>query len=475
MQKYFYPIFFCYLSFVASSQTTIKGIAPNYVGHTIEAYRVMDYFSDKLGLLASTTVNEDSTFQFQFANEQTQKVIIKSKNNKGFLFVQPNSSYDILFPEKDKYDPYRPSGNPVEVAFFNLDSTDINYKILGFQRWVDHFLGNNYYRKNLDATEFSEKLDRFKLNVEKAYSNDTSTYLKTHVRFTIAGLDNIQHAAERNRYEKHDFYIKNTPVQYNNEAYMLYIKSFYQNLMPRLSNATNEAVYEGILKSSPTIVMQALGTEYTLINLRIREMIMINALGEIYNSKDYPQTNILTILDSLSNRSLFAANSIIAKNITDRITELVPGGKAPDFVLIEKGKATKTIDSYAKKHLYIHFFDPESEKNAIELPLLIDQYNKYGEYVQFLTIYKEQKEYSEKAKERIAKLAWDNYAITPTNSLWKKFNIESFPQYSLIDATGYVVASPALAPTPNGQYETFISCAVGKRKTILKNASIETN
>ena len=109
----------------------------------------------------------------------------------------------------------------------------------------------------------------FKTNVEKAYKQDTSQFFKTFVRFTIAGLDNVNHSAERNRYEKHDFYIKHTPVQYHNDAYMSYVVKFYQEMIPRLSAATNEAVYTGVLKSSPTEVMKALGTEYTMINLRV--------------------------------------------------------------------------------------------------------------------------------------------------------------------------------------------------------------
>jgi hypothetical protein len=112
---------------------------------------------------------------------------------------------------------------------------------------------------------------------------------------------------------------------------MSYISDFYQNLIPRLSNEVNQSVYEGVLKSSPTLVMHALGGDYTLINLRIRELVMIKALSEVYNSSDFPQTNVATILDSLSNKCLFQANQEIAKNLYHRVTALVPGGKAPEI------------------------------------------------------------------------------------------------------------------------------------------------
>jgi hypothetical protein len=271
----------------------------------------------------------------------------------------------------------------------------------------------------------------------------------------MASLENIQHAAERNRYEKHDFYIKFSPVAYRNDAYMNYIRDFYQNLMPRLSNKTNEQVYDGILHSSPTMIMNALGTEYTLINVRIREMIMAKALSEVYHSGDYPQTNILTILDSVENHSLFEANGLIAKNLKDRLTELVPGGKAPNLFLSDGSGTNKTLMDYKGKHLYIHFFDPSSLENRKDLGLLKEMYKRYNNYVQFVTVYPNDKTVDEESAKELESITWDVYGLSDENSIWKNYRVKTFPQYVLIDAAGYIVQSPALAPTPNGQYQTI--------------------
>jgi hypothetical protein len=233
------------------SIVTIKGFAPAYLGKTVELFAIEDYFSRKESLIASSMVLEDSTFSLSFYNEKTQKVILKSNKNTTYLYIQPSGSYEVFLPEKDSYDPYRPNGNSVELAFYGLDSMDINYKVLGFERWVDDFLGTYFYIKKSNGTEFSMQLDKFKTNVEKAYINDTSTFFKTFVRFRMASLDEIQQAATRNNFEKHDFYIKKSPVSYDNDVYMDYIIKFYDNLVPRLSFEVNNAVYLAVLKSSP--------------------------------------------------------------------------------------------------------------------------------------------------------------------------------------------------------------------------------
>ncbi len=435
-------------------RVSILGYAPTYTGKTVKAYDIEDYFSGKERLIATSTVQADSLFSLTFDISEVRKIVIRSGNNHGFILVEPNASYRIYFPERDKYTPYRPTGNEVELAFLDLDSTDINYKVLSFQRWVDHFLGNNYHLHSVDAKEFMTNLDKFKANVEKAYKEDTSIYLKAHVRFTLAGLDNIPNAAERNRFEKYDFYLRNTPVYYNCETYMTYVSDFYQKLLPRLSNEANQAVYDGILRSSPTLIMHALGTEYTLSNIQLRELVMIKTLSEAFHDDEFPQTNILTVLDSLSQRAIFKQHRVIAANIRNKLTELVPGGKAPDFVLLQEGSETKTLYNFAGKHVYLHFMDPESLNSRKELPLLKELHQNYAPYIHFVTVYKEQ-DLSEEGLKAIRSLDWDVYGLSESNAIWDRYRIESYPQYTLIDAAGYVVASPSLGPTPNGEYKTI--------------------
>ncbi|MDX2361529.1 MAG: hypothetical protein QNK23_12035 [Crocinitomicaceae bacterium] len=467
MNKILSLLSFLFLCGTVLSQTvTIRGLAPSYVGNTIEAYAIEDYVSMTENKIASTKVEADSTFSMTFSNAITQKIIIKSKNNKGFLLIQPNAEYVLFLPEKDKYTPFKPSGNEVEVAFYELDSTDINYKVLGFQRWVDHFIGNNYHLRSLDPVQFATGLESFKIRVEKAYKSDTSTFFKMYIRFTIAGLDNIQHAAERNRYEKYDFYIRNTALQYNNEPYMAYVGDFYQKLIPRLSNEANESVYQGILNSSPTMVMRALGSEYTLSNIQIRELVMIKILSESYSSDRFPKTNILTMLDSLSNGAMFKHHRPIAKNIIDRITALAEGGIAPSTVFIEEGKPTKTLRDYKGKYLYIQFIDLESDRNRTEIELLKEIYERYKENIQFVTVYKINTELSGAAQSAIEGIPWDVYGMSESSTIWKNYAVKTFPLYTLLDVDGYVVSSPSLGPTPNGQYETIDKTFFYIQKTI---------
>ncbi len=451
---------------ITQSVTKIVGFAPDYVGQTVELFEIEDYFSMREQLVATTIVKEDSTFNFQFFNPKTQKVIVKSNKNTGFLYIQPNGEYEVYLPSRNRYDAYRPMGNEVEIGFFNLDSTDINYKILAFDKWVNSFLGVYFPSKKVNGSEFVLQLEKFKENAEKYYESDTSVFLKTHVQFSIAALDDIQFAGARNRFEKFDFYIDKYPIIYESDAYMSYINNFYSNIIPKLSKEVNDKVYLGILKSSPTLIINALAKEYTLRptlvntpkgemligNARLRELIMIKGLSNVYYSPDYPKTNIIKILDSLSAHSIFSENKLIAKNLIYRLTALVPGAKSADFLLTNKKDEIRTLTNYAGKHLYIHFFSAANKESINEMELMKSIYGRYKSEVNFISVYEKDENLSKKNRDHIHSFPWEVFELDPNDQLFKTFKPASYPFYILIDPIGYIVSIPALSPKPNGQY-----------------------
>jgi hypothetical protein len=449
-------LFFVAQSLHAEKITKIIGFAPKYIGEKVEVYAIEDYFSMKEKLLATAVVQDDSMFRITMYNSKTQKIYIKSKNNKGFIYIQPDAAYEIYMPLKNKYDEYRPLGNDVEISFINLPETDINFRILSFEKWRNDFLGMYYYKRNLTGIEFVQKLDTFKMNVEKAYAEDTSFYFKTYVRFSIAEMDDMQFLGARNRFEKYDFYLKKYPVMYDNDIYMAYLESFYKQILTRMPLETNNRVYLGVLKSSPTMVANAMAEEYTLKNAKILELVMIKTLSDSYFKSDFPQTNIISILDSIAHHSLFKENGVIAANLAGKLTEILPGSKAPGFVLTAYGtEEMTTLEHFAKKHLYIQFADLSIKESESEIELLKAMYTKYKNDVEIITIFRKQDDYSKKQKELLKNIPWKKYELNPESDVFKNYKINSFPSYVLIDAYGYIVASPALKPTPNGKYETI--------------------
>lgn len=456
MKQFIFFLFLVVCSSVYSQNNvvTLECYAPDFVGQQVQLNEIEDYLSLKESTIASGTVQADSTFTLVFKIDKIQKVVLRVGTNRSQFYIQPGAEYLCYYPLKNEYDPYRPAGNQVEITFVNLDTADINYKVLAFNHWMDNYMALNYSDHKKNPIEFNKSMDKFKEAAERYYIKDTNTFIYDYVRFSIASIDNIQQIANRNRHEKHDFYIKRQAVLYQNDVYMDYFKNFYKGIMQIVPMEVNNRVYLGLLKSSPTLIMNALGKEYTLKNMRVRELTMIQMLGELYYQSDYPQTNIIDVLDSIQKFAMFDAHKIIAKNTKSRLTEVASGGRAPDFV-VKTSKGLRNLTDFKGKYLYMHFFDPSSEKSKIELPILRQLYSKYNNEVTFLTICKESMVNDENRKV-LNDFGWE-VAIVPDSyaTIWETYKIATMPIYVLIDPYSYVVQSPALGPQPNNLYQTI--------------------
>src|SRR5690554_2535585 len=157
MNKYFFYFFASILSSfigIAQSITTIKGYAPEYIDKNIEINEISDFLSYRESIVAITTVKEDSTFSMSFENTEIRKVVIRSNNNYSYIYIEPGKTYEIYLPLHDKEKPYRSLGNYVTAIFLNLDTNDINHKIIEFDNLIDRFYALNLYDFVRDKQQF---------------------------------------------------------------------------------------------------------------------------------------------------------------------------------------------------------------------------------------------------------------------------------------------------------------------------------
>lgn len=464
------------LNVFAKPLNTIKGVAADFIGDKIEVYFIDDYISEMKTRVAYSNVQEDSTFKVSFFNSETRKLFIQIGKNHFYIYAQPNGSYTLNIEAPPTYLGKKPTGTDLEYFFIGLDSTDINYKILMFDNKKFDFLDGFRQNTSSKAVDFVAKLDTFKQEITNEYKPDTSQFLKTYIKYSVAFLDDLPYFGQRNAYEKYDFYIKPESVWYQNDQYMSYIKHYYELYEAQLSEDVDEAFYQGVVSSSPTLIMRALGGDYAMENIRLRELIMIKMLSEVFYNEDYSKTNIITILDSLSDKALFEENKQIAQNIEFRLLDLEPGAKMPDFSLNVKGKEKYKKD-YQGEHTYIQFVNKVSPESINDLKLLYPLQQKYSKYVTFVTVLVTLpddpllKDPSAFIKEH--KIAWDFAVVTEDDPIIKKLQVVNVPYYILMDATGSVVAAPALTPRPNNEYKTIDNVFFGIKRYYERRAKEE--
>ena len=430
---------------------SIRGVGSYYKNAPIELFLLDDYITHKEILFQTKVADSMGYFEFRFKNIPTQKLIIRSKKNSSFLYVQPGGKYLITLPEKNVYDEKNSNGNFVDVVFYQLDSSDINYKILNFDRWVQKELGEFYHLKKLKSDEYDKKYEDLKKKADNLAKKDTNLFFLYHVKFSLAEMDDLEAVSSNLRIQNYAKWFHKLPVYYRNDSYMNYFTVFYENLLVYLKNSQKDKLYDAVINRSPSMAMKALEDEETLKNIQIREMALLQLMYEQCYEKRYPKTNLLFMLDSIRLRSRFAEHRKVATNIIDRVTELSVGSRFPDFQLISQNGDTLSNFSLEGKHVYLHFLDPSNEVCLKELQPLAKLHTTYGEYIHFISI---QVSKSGSVASNL-KLPWPTVALTEEDNFIKNSKTQIFPSYILLDATGNIVVNPALKPVPNSEYQTI--------------------
>jgi hypothetical protein len=453
--KFSLVIFFALVSnfiFAQSKSDSIKirGVGSYYKNALIELYQIEDYITFKESLLARTTVDSTGYFEFKLKKIPTQKVVIRSKKNSSYIYVQPGGNYLITIPEKNEYESKNPNGNHVDVIFYKLDSTDINYKVLKFDRFIEKELGDFYHIKKINSTEYERRYSAMKKEILKRNSKDTNLFFLYHVKYSLAEMDDLESVTGKTRSQKFVQFITGVPMYYRSNNYMNYLNVYFENLISNVSNQVKDDLYDAVIFRSPTLAMKALSSEKDLKNIQLRELALIKLLYEQSYENRYPKTNLIFILDSLKTKSKFSEHRKIAENVLERISDLSVNSKFPEFNLVTVKGDTISNQNLDGKHVYFHFYDPNDEESQKAIQPLFKLYQNYSDYIHFVTI-----SLIDLKIDKFPDFPWNTVCLSEADNFMKLCNIKVFPSYILLDESLNILANPALHPVPNGSYETI--------------------
>ena len=434
------------------SKTEIFGTAQMSNSEWVFLYEIDDFITRSETLIQKFKTNREGRFYFEIDNDCTKRYVIRRNNTFTELYLQPNSTYKIILPtESVEVIPYF-SGKEVELLFIELDTSDINFKILGFEAWLDDEMADLYLLKDADPTKFIDGVLKFKIDVLNAYKTDTSKYFISHIKYVLGKtIDNINYFGGPNEAEKFSFYIKDQEIQYDLPAYMDYFKDYYSGILQKLNPTAKKMVSFALSNGSASQLAKGLMTDSLIPNLKIAELVGMLIITEEYNNKSIAQNQLIKIAQFLEDNSSFTPNKIIARNLNKQFFKLVSGDALPPLNLGEN-KYLGLKGSYQ----YVHFFDPENPQSLSEIKALKALHEKYGNQIGFVSIYLESKPKDSTFRNRVLKYVdWPVYELPYYHPIWKKLNVGTFPYYILIDPYLIIESMPALGPVPNGLYETI--------------------
>lgn len=454
-------ILITFLESESLAQMQVKGIAPEYSNSKITLSSISDFISNKENQLASDTINEKGYFNLTVsaANiknaglESIQKYILRVNNSYAYLYLENRKYYTVEFPLPE----YISSTNSeVELTFFDLDSTDINYKILGFQTWMDGYLSEIYYTKEADHAAFIKNIQAFKNEASAVYSQDTSSFLFNFVKYSIGQtIDNIPFLGAPSLTDKYNFYFSSQPIGYQNDAYMDYFKGFYKRFLYQLEGNNAKELYSAFASSNLAFADSILEREPFLKNPELRELVLLNILREEYFSNYLPKSGSIQLLFQIQKQSEYSNIRNIAYALYNQFNGLNIGSKFPDIIL-DQSKLNEKLSTLKGKYIYVHCYNPSNKDCIAELKSLKKLQEKYGKDISFITLYsKNETAYTATEQRNLDVINWPKYGFDVNNEIWEQLQVKTFPYYLLIDDSFHLYSAPALSPTPNGKYETI--------------------
>ena len=440
----------------AQQTVTISGLSPQKAGTKVTIERFDDFITHNTALAASSTLNADSTFRCQIEVSEIEKIKITVGSNFAYLLVQPGAKYRVLVSKKRTSNFNNPLGNEVEMTLLDLDPADINYKTLTFDRWIDGFLGENYHLRNKRDSIFLKNLIVFENDIASRYKSDSSQYLINYIKYRVASLEELNFVGARDERARYTVNIAPFTVYYKNEEYMKYIRNFYKNFFEKTAPELNQKIYKAIVAGSPTRLINELGADYRVANVRLRELVMIISLSDVYHDKSYPQSRIAIILDSVAHHGLFKENKIIARNVLQKVIQLNPGSQTPFYEFLNRNNQVISNGKFAPRYTYIQFVDLEQTNSLLQFEMLKALYAKYSTSVEIITVVINETNWDKiDEKLKLKDVPWTVVIPKDASAIKRVFQLSVYPQYVLIDTQGYIVQSPAAAPVPDGSYKTI--------------------
>lgn len=431
----------------------ISGKAPAYSNRKIIAYRCMDYVSMHKSEIAQSSIDAMGNFQLVFDATEIMEVNLKIDGVHCLLYVQPDANYSISIPAINENAIKSLSNNEIEILFDSLETYDINNLILDFEERIDAFVG--YYFVIMGSKAYHQEIDTLKEYLSKVYKQVDNPWFKQYVFYSVASLEQVGGLnVDMNKLKMMLFagYILKQDILYYHPKYMAFFNQFYTDVFKLADDKDERNLSEAInFKKSLRLLNEVLKKDEFLKEDKLRELVIIKALGEEYYSYNYYQENIISILDSIQTTSIFPEHKIIAKNMIDKLTRISVGYTAPDFRLVSNKQTEIVLSQLKGKYVYLHFWASWHAAGQNEMKIMAELHKKYGRDVYFLSVNMD--EDPEKWKNFLKihpEMNWTHVHYANQPQLFELYGLQTLSQYYLIGPDGKFLQSPAYKPTPNG-------------------------
>ncbi|HBF89184.1 MAG TPA: hypothetical protein DDX39_11130 [Bacteroidales bacterium] len=449
-------LFYFLFNFASISQNvSLYGYAPSYKGEEIVFSTFSDLITNTVENIGSCRVDSVGNFSCVLNLNETKEVFTDLGIFHCIFYAEPNQRIKINFPEKvekELKDFLNPYFEPVQFFIGLNDSLDINFNIKTFDEVYDNYMSTKFL--NMYSKPGKADVEFFIHRTEGRFIDSLNQYFNVYKKYKYASLKNLSYIMD---YQRMTFdYFRNNPICYYNIAYMELFNSLFENFLARhASTAKGEELKDDIfLGRGISAIKNTLRKNIEFSNDTLQELILLKGLHDAFFIRNmvqyptFPENQLHQVLDSIEILTKIPAHKKIAKNIRAKTKFLASGTEAPDFELLNNENEKISLKSLHGKYVYLNFCNTNSRECREEFEL-IKQLSKRYKNLEIISI-----STNSNFNEAVDYFNTNNYKWTLLDfnseiEVVKKYNVNVFPTYFLIDKIGLFVLSPAKSPKEN--------------------------
>lgn len=440
-------------SMVANAQKskviTIEGYAKFAANYEIRVITYKDYITFTPQKAASTKISPSGYFKLSFKANTIQLAEIEINTSSSELFLVPGIDYSIhIDMDEQLFKMFNPTDENgfLQITTPSVDTNDLNYKLQRFTYYYDRLM--NEYAYKITRFKKHEDFDSLELKVKELFPVEyiPTNFYNAYIFYTLGQLESIIYNKQPKKV--YDKYFDNDYILYDNPAYMLLFNYYYDNylyLSPRISKATLDLNINE--KCDYLGLFNAVGKDFSLVNERLRELVIIKNLTQFIGNGDFNQENIFKLLDHIIKNTKFPEHKIIAENSVKKITKFDPGTtfKSFDFKYANGSKFDQ--NDFDKKWVFYQFYSTQCVDCIREMLIIEELQKAFKNKITFVSVSVDA-DVSKfvQFRKKYNQFDWEFVHFNHSYEWLKEMEIFSLPEYLLFAPDGklYSRYPPAL-------------------------------
>ena len=419
---------------------------------TLDIYQIDNHLSRQKTWLQRVSPDSMGIFNAQLDLQEISTLQICGSNKCALFYTQPNGRYLIELPEVAQQTFYNQDQQELELLFYRLDTNDINYRILGFEAWMDNYIADIYQLKDIRSNEFILKVLAFKAETAMVYGEESNAFLRDYIKYSVGlTIDNFSVIGGPSKDDKFNFYLQTDSVDYTQPKLIEYAQLFYENYDSQVELKVRNAIDISIQANSLDGLIKALEQDPYIYNAAWAEFVALEVIIEGEQANRIPKDLALELLLALSKNGQ-------QKGLRDAAT----------YFWLEKSKLSNGqywSKSYVEKQLglrlepnqyvYLHHYIPGNQKCITEMAALKRLAQRYQNKVQIISFVQADAVWTNADKKAFEGANWQRLDLPKTATLWQQLGWKSSPAYILLDPQLKVLYLDALGPLPNARTQTI--------------------